>query len=244
MSTIEALPPSALDERSEFEYRPLSVWAVVSLVLGIFSGLIFFAGRDGLEGVLWMTPFPLLGIALGWRALKAIRNSSGQYSGASAAKVGLALSAACLVGGVSFASYVHSTEVPSGYERTTFTDLKPDEVELRGDHLIPPDIAALEGQRIFIKGYMRPGTHYSAGGSAVSQNIKKFLLVRDNNQCCFGDISTVQYFDQIQVSLGDRLTADYSPRLFRIGGTLHIHRERLVPGSQQLVYSLEADHAE
>ena len=57
---------------------------------------------------------------------------------------------------------------------------------------------------------MRPGTHYSAGGSAVNQHIKKFLLVRDNNQCCFGDLSQVKYFDQMAVNLTGPLTLDYS----------------------------------
>jgi hypothetical protein len=73
--------------------------------------------------------------------------------------------------------------------------------------------------------------------------VKEFLLVRDNNQCCFGDLSAVQYFDQMAVSLVGNRTVDYSTKVFRLGGTLHIRPEN-VAGSGRPVYSLEADHAE
>ena len=56
---------------------------------------------------------------------------------------------------------MRATEVPPGYVRTSFAEFKPDEVDLRGNHFIPPDVAALDGKKVFIKGYMRPGTHYS-----------------------------------------------------------------------------------
>ena len=48
------------------------------------------------------------------------------------------------------------------------------------------------------KGYIRPG-------SATSRtNIDNFLLVRDNNQCCFGDLSKVKYYDQMVVQITNK----------------------------------------
>ena len=113
--------------------------------------------------------------------------------------------------------------------------MKPDEVEMRGDVMVPPDVAALDGKKVFIKGYIRPDS------TPYRQNINRFLLVRDNQQCCFGDISTVNYFDQMAVALGKDYTLNYSPGVFRMGGTLHINPRNI--GRGQPVYTLDADYA-
>jgi hypothetical protein len=238
MATTDALTPAELTERAEFEYRPLNLAAVASIVFGLLSSLVFVAGRDTLESALMMTPLPLIGIALGVRAIVRIRANPDHASGFGAAAVGIGLSAAFLASGLAFASYVHATEVPTGYTRTSFADLKPDDVDLRGSHLVPPEIAALDGKKVFIKGYFRPDS------SRYTRNVKQFLLVRDNNQCCFGDLSTVQFFDQMAVALVDDLTVDYKPGLYRMGGTLRVRPENAVNGSNLPVYILAADHAE
>jgi hypothetical protein len=143
-----------------------------------------------------------------------------------------------LVGGLGYASYVYATEVPLGYVRTSFDELRPDEVEQRGDLLVPRDLQKLAGQKVFIKGFMRPGS------SPVRTNVRQFLLVRDNNQCCFGDISSLKYFDQVLVSTVGSLSTDYSTGIYRVGGTLHLHPENIVRGVGYPVYTLEADHLE
>lgn len=242
MSTTEALTPVDLAEPGDGDYRALSSTAVASVVFGAASILIFLGARDSLENALMLTPLPLLGIGLGIRASRKIAANPDQFSGAMAAKAGLALSAACLVGGMAFAFYVSITEVPKGYVPTSFAEFKPDEVDQRGGHYIPPDVAALDGKKVFIKGYMRPGTHYSSGGSAVNQHIKRFLLVRDNYQCCFGDLSKVLYFDQMAVNLTGPITVDYTTGLYRLGGTLHVAPRNIAGGGP--VFELEADHAE
>jgi hypothetical protein len=242
MSTTEALTPVDRAEPGDLEYRALSSTAVASVVFGALSVLIFLGARDTLESALMLTPLPMAGVALGIRALRKIRANPDQFSGAGAAKAGLAMSAACLVGGLAFAFYVRITEVPKGYVPTSFAEFKPDEVDQRGGHAVPPEVAALDGKKVFIKGYMRPGTHYSSGGSAVNQHIKRFLLVRDNYQCCFGDLSTVKYFDQMAVNLNGPITVDYTTGLYRLGGTLHVAERNLIAGGP--VFQLEADHAE
>jgi hypothetical protein len=245
MATVNATPPRRAPARGEdFEYRPLSTAAVASLVFGLLSLLIFLAGRDGLENALMLTPLPIIGLVLGYKALATMKANPDQYSGDKFAKAGTAISAACLAFGLLFSGYVYATEVPDGYVRTTFAELRPDEVELRGNHVVPPGIAELDGKKVFIKGYMRPGSHYSTGGHAVNNGIASFLLVRDNAQCCYGDLGSVKYFDQVAVVLKDKLRVNYNSGLFRMGGTLRTRPEFAGDTAAGPTYILEADYAE
>lgn len=244
MSTTEASPsrrPALGGE--EFEYRPLSTAAVASLVFGLLSTLIFLAGRDGLQNALLMAPLPIIGLGLGVKALSQLRAHPEQFTGHRFAKVGTTLSAFCLIAGLAFSSYVYATEVPDGYVRSSFSELRPDEVEQRGNRLIPDSVAKLDGKKVFIKGYMRPGSHYS-GSHAVSKGINSFLLVRDNAQCCYGDLSSVKYFDQVAVVMKDPLRVNYGSGLFRMGGTLRTFPENAGNTAAGPTYLLEADYAE
>lgn len=190
-----------------------------------------------------LAPFPALGLITGFSSLRKISSMPDQLSGKGVALTGVVLSTISLVGGIGYAGYVHATEVPDGYSRTSFVEFRPDEVEERGGKIVPPDVEKLHEQKVFIKGYMRPGTHVSKSGNPVRHNVSRFLLVRDNNQCCFGDISTVKYYDQVLVELAGNKLTDYSSRMFRIGGTL-----RVIPQNAkrmgQPVYTLEADYVQ
>ncbi len=237
MSATQVLSPVDHSDGVTFDYRPLSVSAIASLVFGALSVLVAVGARSSVESAVVLTPIPLIGLALGVVSLRRMRASENEFTGAGAAKAGIALSAAFLAGGLAFAGYVHATEVPEGYARTSFAEMKPDEVDLRGGHTIPPEVAALDGKKVFIKGYFRPGT------SRTTTNVTKFLLVRDDNQCCFGDLSAVQFYDQIQVAMMKGMTVDYSPGLYRMGGILKINPENVGRNSGRPVYSLEADYA-
>jgi hypothetical protein len=197
-----------------------------------------FAGGETVESALLVTPIPLIGIALGIVALRRVRSNPQLYSGRGAAQMGLALSTFFLFGGLGYAGFVHATEVPDGYAPTSFADFKPDDADIRAREVIPPEVAALEGKKVFIKGYFRPDS------AKFTQNVKQFLLVRDNNQCCFGDMNLVQFFDQVQVRMMRDLTVDYSSGLFRMGGVLHIEPRNAALGSARPVYSLDADYAQ
>ena len=139
--------------------------------------------------------------------------------------------------GVGYGGYVYATEVPDGYTRMSFIGMKPDEIQERGGVVVPPEIAALEGQKVFIKGYIRPGS------VTVPRGIERFLLVRDNNQCCFGDLSKIKYYDQIDVAMTGDNRVDYSQGLIRIGGILHIEPQNIAMGDRAPVFSLKADYA-
>jgi hypothetical protein len=148
--------------------------------------------------------------------------------------------------GASYGAYIDLTEVPDGYTRIAFSDglslskvvsLKPSELDERGGVKIPREVAALDGKKVFIKGYIRPDS------ITVSRGIDRFLLVRDNNQCCFGDMSTVKYYDQIDVDMVGSQKVDYDQGVFRIGGVLRVNPENLSLGPGRPVFSLQADYA-
>ncbi len=223
-------------ESEPFEYRAFSVSAVASAIFGALSLITIIAGRDSLESVLMLCPIPLIGLVLGMRSLSAIRAMPDQISGKKFAVAGIVLSLVGLVGGLSFAGFVHATEVPEGAIRTSFYEFRPDEKDERAGIPIPKEVQALNGKRVFIKGYFRQDS------SPVTRNVRRFLLVRDNNQCCFGDLSNVKYYDQVLVSFVDKLTTDYKSGMFRIAGTLHVQPQHLSSGSQMPVYFIEADY--
>lgn len=237
MATTEAYTTSDDLSTEEFQYRALSMGAIASVVFGLLSALTFIAGSDSLAGSLLMCPIPAVGIVVGLRAWARIRSLPDQLSGSKLAITGVLMSVIGLVGGLGYSGYVYATEVPEGYARTSFAEFRPDEVEQRGNLLVPRDVQKLDGQKVFIKGFMRPDPKFR-------NNVRKFLLVRDNYQCCFGDLSAVKYFDQVLVSTVGSLSTDYSSGLYRVGGTLHIHPENIPRGVGYPVYTLEADHLE
>jgi hypothetical protein len=236
MATTEAFSKSSDLGEEQFQYRPLSVGAIASVVFGLLSSLTFITGGDSLAACLLMCPIPAVGIAVGLRAWARIRSMPDQMSGGKLAVVGVLLSMIGLVGGLGYSGYVYATEVPLGYSRISFGELRPDEVEQRGNLPVPRNVQQLDGQKVFIKGFMR------ADSTPVRHNVRNFLLVRDNNQCCFGDLSSVKYFDQVLVSTVGTLSTDYSTGIFRVGGTLRIHPENVRRGVGHPVYVLEADH--
>ncbi len=238
MATTDALSPVPGDlDAQDFQYRTLSSSAIASLVLGLLSGLVFLAGHDSIQACLMMCPIPILGLVVGLRSLSRIRSRPESLSGSRLAAAGVLLSGFCLLIGLGYSGYVYATEVPTGYTRTSFTEFRPDEVELRGRVLVPPDIAALDGKKVFIKGFIR------ADSTSQRHNIRNFLLVRDNYQCCFGDLSKVKFYDQVLVTVDESLHIDFSNRVIRMGGTLHVLPDNIPKGPGHPAYTLEADYA-
>jgi hypothetical protein len=234
-ATLDYDVGSAADE--PLSYRALHTGAIIGLGLGILSVFMAVAASNSLEGCLLVAPIPIFGILISGWTLARIRRDPDQYTGRPIALLGLFLSAAFLVGGLGYGGYVYATEVPEGYARISFAGMKPDELQERGGVAIPPEIAALDGKKVFIKGYIRPDS------ITVTRGVKDFLLVRDNNQCCFGDVSQVKYYDQMTVKMVGSRTVDYSEGIFRMGGTLKVEPRNLAPGSRSPVFSLAADYA-
>ncbi len=234
--------PTADYVEDEFQYRPLSTAALASVLLGVLSAVTFLAGNVSLQHCLMLCPIPAVGLVCGLVALKKFREMPGQLSGLNAAVAGTVMSTLGLVGGLGYAGYVHATEVPPGYQRLSFYDMRPDEVEKKGGESVPRDVREMDEQSVFIKGYMRPGTHVSKGGTPVRHNVSQFLLVRDSNECCFGDISTVKYYDKMLVQLTNNLKTDYSSGMFRVAGKLRLIPAAPHQGRPEPAFLLEADY--
>jgi hypothetical protein len=239
MSTATLNYDSISTGDTPFEYQALHTGAIIGLVLGILSVFTAVAAANSLEGCLMTAPIPVLGMFMSLRAWSKIRREPERYTGAPLALLGFALSLAFLVGGLGFSGYVYATEVPEGYSRIAFSGMKPDELAERNGTIVPPEIAALDGKKVFIKGYIRPDS------VKVSRGIDKFLLVRDSNQCCFGDLATVKYYDQILVNMAGKQRVDYSDKIFRMGGILKVEPRNatLGPMNPAPVFTLTADYA-
>ncbi len=228
---------SECDYEQGIQYRALHTGALLSLVLGIVSVFVVITAATSFEWCLVTAPIPALGMFLGLRSLAKIRRYPDQYTGSGLAKTGLVLSLVFLIGGIAYGGYVYTTEVPDGYTRLSFNTMKPDELQERGGVSVPPDVAALEGKRVFLKGYIRPDS------ITVPKGIHQFLLVRDNNTCCFGALSKIKYHDQILVTMVGDHQVDYSQGVIRIGGVLHIEPQYAFAGAPKPVFSMKADYS-
>jgi hypothetical protein len=238
MSTATLATGPYVGEDDILEYRAIHIGAVLGISLAVlllaFTLVAASSSPEACMGVSFLNLAPL--ICCIW-ALSRIRREPERYSGQGMARIGLALSLVLFVGGLSYGSYVYATEVPDGYSRISFNAMKPDELQERGGLIVPPDVSSLEGKNVFIKGYIRPDS------ITVPRGIDQFLLVRDNNECCFGDMSKIKYYDQILVKMtGDR-RVDFSRGVFGIGGVLHIEPQYAMPGSPKTVFTLVADYA-
>ncbi len=238
MSTATLSTGTYVGEDDVLQYRAIHMGAVLGIALAVlllaFTLVAASSSPEACIGVSFLNLLPL--VCCTW-ALSRIRREPERYSGQGMARIGLALSLVLLVGGVGYGGYVYATEVPDGYSRISFGALKPDDVQERGGVIVPPEIAALEGKTVFIKGYIRQDSIKNPIG------IDEFLLVRDNQQCCFGDLSTVKYYDRILVNMSGDHRLDFSRGVFGIGGVLHIEPQYAMPGSPKTVFTLTADYA-
>jgi hypothetical protein len=223
MSVQLETPPSPTYEPDEIApYRSLNALALVSCALGVLSGLAFLD---------WMLAIvPLLGMVTGAVALVRIRKNPADLSGEGFALAGVLLSSTLLVGGIGWLTYAYVHEVPEGYQRLSYADLQPDP-DVQGQ-AFPPDVDQLDGQRVFIKGFVFPGKQ--------TTGIKTFVLCRDNGDCCFG--GQPKLTDRIQVTLKGPLALNYSTRMLRLAGTFHVEPRSAVDGLGGVLYHLDADY--
>jgi hypothetical protein len=207
-------------------YRALSTSAVASLIVGMLS---FVAVLD------WtLIAVPVVGIGLSAFALTKIKRHSDEVTGRGLARAGLALSLMFVVAGPARLTHEYLTEVPDGYERISYSDLQPDPAVAQ-QH-VPPSALALEGKKIFIKGFVYPGRE--------KDGIRQFLLVRDQGDCCFGGNPRIT--DRIQVTLVGRLRLKYESRLHKVAGKFHVAASDTAVGGAKggVFYHLEADYVQ
>lgn len=224
-ATVE---PISYSDRDDFEYRPMSLWASVTLFLGVCS----FAGMVSVTGLMVGVATILVGIL----ALVRIRRSHGDLSGIPLTVVGMVLAVAFTSVGAMFQYQDYVNELPPGYERVNFPkDISAKKfIAVREGNAMKlglhPDVEPLVDEKIFIKGYLWQ--------SRVSERMTEFVLLKDNGDCCMG--GDPQPYDMIEVHMQNGKTFDYTDGLVAISGVL---RANMNPKPGEAIYTLEADDA-
>jgi hypothetical protein len=97
--------------------------------------------------------------------------------------------------------------------------------------MLPEAIESLVGKQIRIRGYILP--------TAQKRGIKQFVLVRDNQECCFGPGAAL--YDCILVEMKGVATAEYSIRPVAVEGTFNIQEVMGLDGKHLAIYHLSAE---
>jgi len=97
--------------------------------------------------------------------------------------------------------------------------------------VLPKRVTALTGSAIRIRGYILPSFQQSG--------LTQFVLVRDNQECCFGPGAALH--DCIVVRMRAGKTADFSIRPVAVAGTFRIDELRAPDGSHLAIYALDGD---
>lgn len=225
--TFEQVDTGYTPPREEFEYRPVPPLAAVTAVLAAIS-LVFIAITE------FVLPFAVLGVVLGIIASRQISTSNGELSGKMLVRTGLVVCALCVFGGSSWHAYVYATEVPEGYTRVSFVhDISRKEFPVvDGLQDYHPDVRALDGKDIFLKGYMYPNGRLDG--------IRQFILCKDSGECCFGGQPALT--DMIFIEIPDHLpTASYYDGLVSIAGRFQVGDLRRT-GELKPAYKIDATH--
>jgi hypothetical protein len=212
------------EDEDQFEdYRSLSGLAVAALVVGLLSPVAFAAPP--------LLVVPILGVVLGLLAVRRIRRESEYYTGTALAVAGVLLALVSATSAGAMHSILGVIEVPEGYEPITFWQLQPDANHPQMP--IPPSALKLNGKKVFVKGYVYPGTRRTG--------LQEFILVPDMKSCCFG--GQPKLTDMIEVTLKDPLRVNFAYRRRGLGGILRVHPD-LKPNAELtgVFYELEADY--
>ena len=114
-------------------YKTLSKGAVFSLLLSLLSiptvALFVFA-----DEVFWVsTIVPITAIVLGVVSLVRIRRNPIELTGLIPAVLGIMIGLPTIAGGSAMQAYIYMTEVPEGYERISWYELRPQSCPSRFD---------------------------------------------------------------------------------------------------------------
>jgi hypothetical protein len=222
-------PVETTNPGSEFGYRPVPLMAPLSFFLGLFSALGFLG--------LLVVPIGLIGIVVGAVCILRLRKFRGEYGGMWLAVSGFLMSLVFFASSAGIWAYGYRTEVPEGYRRLNFTEdisSKGFVIAKGNPDIFNPDVKALDGEKVFIKGYMYPTNE--------TRNLKTFLLVKDNAQCCFGGNPRIN--DMILVTMKSGKGVDYHQGLLMsVGGVFHCQKST-GPAGLTPVYAIDGTVAE
>ena len=99
--------------------------------------------------------------------------------------------------------------------------------------LLPKEIESLEGQLARLRGYMLPSFQQSG--------IKKFVLVRDNMECCFGPGAAI--YDCVIIEMQGSASASFSVRPMAVEGVFSVSEFKGPDGNHLAIYHIEGRSA-
>jgi len=119
----------------------------------------------------------------------------------------------------------------SGLKDISFDDIK---LELKKDEKfdaakLTPAVKALDGQQVRIRGYILP--------SFQQTGITQFVLVRDNQECCFGPGAALH--DCILVEMLPGTSSDYTVRPVAVEGKFTLIDFKDPDGVTRAIYHLD-----
>ncbi|NND98194.1 MAG: DUF3299 domain-containing protein [Pirellulaceae bacterium] len=102
----------------------------------------------------------------------------------------------------------------------TFDDLKfqIDKDAKFDDEMLDEDVKSLDGLKVKLRGYILPSTLFK------ETDIDQFVLVRDNQECCFGPGAAL--FDCVIVEMQGGKTTDFVTRPVTVHGELKIDTKK------------------
>ncbi len=129
-----------------------------------------------------------------------------------------------------------STPANGPVREITFDDIKLD-MEKGAPFtrdLLPKRVTALEQERVRIRGYILP--------SFQQTGLTQFVLVRDNQECCFGPGAALH--DCIIVRMLPGRTAEFSIRPVAVAGRFKVDELRGPDGKHLAIYALDGEAVE
>jgi hypothetical protein len=115
----------------------------------------------------------------------------------------------------------------------TFDDIKLDmqKDEAFEPGRLTPRVRELERQRVRIRGYILPSFQQSG--------LTQFVLVRDNQECCFGPGAALH--DCVVVRMRPGTSAEFSIRPVAVEGTFRVEERRGPDGRHLAIYALDGE---
>jgi len=100
--------------------------------------------------------------------------------------------------------------------------------------MLTEEIEKLNKKTVRIRGYILPASVFQQTG------IKKFVLVRDNQECCFGPGAAL--YDCVMIEMADGKSANFTTRPVAVRGTFTIDSEsyKYPDGGHYAIYKMVA----
>ena len=128
---------------------------------------------------------------------------------------------------------VQVSQAADSFKNVSFDDikleLKKDEKFEASKHLTDK-VEALDGEKIRIRGWIHPSVFTQTG-------IKQFVLVRDNQECCFGPGAALH--DCIWVQMEDGASTNFTTRPIAVEGVFRVEEVPGPGGAQMAIYQLK-----